>query len=162
MMSPQPSADRKLTKKQRKTLAFRERKGNKAGEEKDVDQEGENEAGDIPILEIQDEIDPEVVSVDAAKTVSKDKVTGPADAAKVAKKKRKREAGDEINENGGEGGSPVKAKKSKKSKKDVGEVAEGEGEGEGDEASKGSSKTKQRFILFVGEYIFRPVNCTAL
>lgn len=132
-MSVQPSsADRKLTKKQRKTLAFRERKGNKAGEPKDVDQEGENEAGDIPILEIQDEIDQEVVSVDAAKTASKDKVTGPADAAKVAKKKRKREAGDEINKNGGEGGSPVKAKKPKKSKKDVGEVAEGEGEGEGE------------------------------
>ncbi|KDQ17783.1 hypothetical protein BOTBODRAFT_172204 [Botryobasidium botryosum FD-172 SS1] len=152
-MSTQP-ADRKLTKKQRKILAFRERKGG-GGKKPEGGHEGEtDDAGDLPILEVQDEIDLglELAQEDTAKTRAKTQVTGPADEAKVAKKKRKRDVEGEINEDGEAGTPPAKTKKPKKSKEDAGETADG---GKADKPSKADSKSKQRYILFVGNLSYR-------
>jgi len=156
MMSiqPKPLTDRKLTKKQRKTLAFRERKGGGGKKTDDNNEGGNDDAEDLPILEVQDEIDQglELTQAETAKTRAKDKVIEPADEIKVAKKKRKRDIEGEINEDGEAAALPAKTRKPKKSKEDVGEAAEGEVV---DKSSKADSKSKQRFILFVGNLSYR-------
>ncbi|CDO73473.1 hypothetical protein BN946_scf185013.g108 [Trametes cinnabarina] len=143
------SAAQKLTKKQKKALAFRERKGK--GKPKSFD-ELDN---DVPVEENQDlaeaEVDAEAGAVEAparraagaqkAGAQAQDAVEG----GNAKGKKRKREDGAEQD---GVGAKEQKAKKKRKG-------ANGEGVDTGDEAegeskSSGKKDAKRRYILFVG------------
>ncbi|KAI0332024.1 hypothetical protein GY45DRAFT_1321573 [Cubamyces sp. BRFM 1775] len=138
----------KLTKKQKKALAFRERKGK--GKAKSFD-ELDN---DVPVEENQDlaevqdgeEADP----VEAPAGRAPDAKKGGAEDAEVLDggkkgKKRKREDGDG-QEQQQEGAKEQKSKKRKGADGqgvDAGDTADGESKGDG-------KKQKQRYILFVG------------
>lgn len=145
----------KLTKKQKKSLAFRER--SKHGKSKDgIDSEMVN---DIPIQENQDEAAIELGEVEAADVRRKDESTArPREGVRKAKaakddstvkgeveaqtpKKRKRSR--EESEVAVEGQVPRKRAKKP--------AREAEGGSEATEAEKtDKSSIKQRFILFVG------------
>ncbi|KAI0756756.1 hypothetical protein C8Q80DRAFT_1264775 [Daedaleopsis nitida] len=156
------SSAAKLTKKQKKALAFRERKGKSKSSAQTFD-EMDN---DVPVDENQDlaeaELDAEAVPVEAP--------TRPAAAAKKGdtqdadalggshkSKKRKREVEDEGTQDGGKrldedkeagvDGSASKPKEKKKRKDMDGAGVEVEG---GQTTEKAGSEGKQRFILFVG------------
>ncbi|KAF8078824.1 hypothetical protein FPV67DRAFT_80879 [Lyophyllum atratum] len=144
------SAPAKLTKKQKKGIAFRERKTGK-GRSKDEHLED----NDVPVLEDQDTLDVEGAPVEMEKMVggkeskpatqvsgSSDPVKGKRKAEKevTAQKKRKRDADAEVESV--EGKQPTKRKKpmddagASSEQKKVGPIPKSEG--------------KQRFILFVG------------
>lgn len=142
------SSEQKLTKKQKKALAFRERKGkSKASPEDAIDQD--EDAGDIPVDENQDRAEMEVAQMEVEKVSgkskkqlqqepkSKKKASGEEEGAA---KKRKRDATDDQ--------EPPPQKKKKKAAKTSGE------DGEDAEASESAAKPKapQRYILFIGEH----------
>ncbi|CAE6362137.1 unnamed protein product [Rhizoctonia solani] len=118
----------KLTKKQRKGIAFRERRG-KAGPSRD----GADEPADIPELEVQDE----QIKLSDEQTPKQPEVT-------VGKKRKRVPEDGQVNEDprNADGVSPkVKSKKRKTTK-----AADDSNE---NDVSKGDAKLK-RFILFVG------------
>ncbi|KAI0322167.1 hypothetical protein OF83DRAFT_1167828 [Amylostereum chailletii] len=127
----------KLTKKQKKASAFRERKGkNKAGEDETLD---------VPVAEDQDAAEAETAEpvdpappVKKAKGVEKEKKQKDGDEKSAKPAKRKREQGEE---NAGEAQEGQKKKRRKKAKG-------GEQSAEG-EQDAGDEKP-QRLILFVG------------
>ncbi|KAI0375253.1 hypothetical protein BV20DRAFT_960350 [Pilatotrama ljubarskyi] len=142
------SAPQKLTKKQKKALAFRERKGK--GKAKSFD-ELDN---DVPVEENQDlaevQVDEEPGPVEAPAGRAADAKKGGAQDADALDggnkgKKRKREEG---NAGDAEGAKEQKSKKKRKGADgagvDTGDAAEGDGQ------EDGKKKVKQRYILFVG------------
>ncbi|KAK7694973.1 hypothetical protein QCA50_002161 [Cerrena zonata] len=139
----------KLTKKQKKAQAFRDRKGK--GKSKASAEDLQN---DVPIAEDQDiaEID-DLETQETSQPVEERVVPSKESKEKVVGKKRKREQQEERPVSKKEGES----KKSKKRKGGDGEgVAVGvseDGEGASEEKSKKGKKgeaRQQRFILFVG------------
>ncbi|KAI0348345.1 hypothetical protein BDW22DRAFT_78062 [Trametopsis cervina] len=142
------SSTAKLTKKQKKALAFREHRGGK-GKQKATGEEGDN---DVPVMEDQNlaEVEAEGSRVESKANSAK----GGAGVAKVVeRKKRKREEGAEEEKGGDAEEKQTKGKgKKRKVEGDAGpdavEEKEG-GEADGVE-SKGKSMKQQRFILFIG------------
>ncbi|KAH0590958.1 hypothetical protein J132_07791 [Termitomyces sp. J132] len=153
------SATVKLTKKQKKGIAFRERKTGKR-RSKDGDGVHDSENNDVPVMEDQDALATEGPSMEVEETVEKkpkskstSKVSGSDNQAKG-----KRKADEE------EGDVSSKPKKRKRQDADVDVDAPDSGEekpvakrtksvGDGKESgqdTKVMAKTKQRFILFVG------------
>lgn len=138
----------KLTKKQKKALAFRERKGKgKAKTFDDLD-------NDIPVEENQDLAEAE--DFDPSPPLERPEGRPPSaqegegETSRNAKgKKRKRdektdEAGEEV-AGGGDGAKPSQGKKKRK-------VVDGQGIEAGKSAETNSAESsKQRYILFVGE-----------
>ncbi|KAH7930511.1 hypothetical protein BV22DRAFT_54083 [Leucogyrophana mollusca] len=160
------STAQKLTKKQKKGIAFRDRKSGKGKPKRPDD---ENYALDVPIVEdqdmagVQDSVVEDTQEGAAAATSvvanRKDKGKGKeksadvvADAAPtvvVGAKKRKREAAEAKGGADGKQGETEKPK-AKKRKGSAGEAIDllDEVNGAGSEAAKGQAK--QRFILFLG------------
>lgn len=151
------SSTPKLTKRQKKGIAFREGKG-KAKNQGDVEH-------DVPILELQDLIDGRTSDTEGGEDVQssqrsvggkgkgREEVVVQKEGEKtglvVATKKRKREVAEDAQGAGagdleGEEGQSGK-RKVKRTKGDAGDVLEDAEEGE----SK-TEKSKQRFILFLG------------
>ncbi|KAI0639656.1 hypothetical protein C8Q77DRAFT_1152619 [Trametes polyzona] len=139
----------KLTKKQKKALAFRERKGKgKAKSFDDLD-------NDVPVEENQDlaevQVGEEAAAVEAPAGRAKDakKAGAPdADAVEGGNKGKKRKREDEAAAVDGEGAKEQQQKPKKKRKgADGAGVAAGDA-GEG--AKQEGKKVKQRYILFVG------------
>ncbi|KIJ21948.1 hypothetical protein PAXINDRAFT_159934 [Paxillus involutus ATCC 200175] len=149
----------KLTKRQKKGVAFRERKQGKGkGKLKDTTDDLENN-NDVPILEDQvladDAQGPQSDQGDAEALVGKAKQRDQRDEREtgmgVAAKKRKWEVSEEEQETNRE--STKRGKRSHgDAVVDMGQVVEGEGEGEGEKEAKKEEeeKPKQRFILFLG------------
>ncbi|KAI0788686.1 hypothetical protein C8Q75DRAFT_769284 [Abortiporus biennis] len=150
--------DQKLTKKQKKALAFRDRKGKWKATSLDFEENA------VPIIE--DEDGDAVPEVEGEKNVEKSNEKSKAvmvEGSGKKEKKRKR------SEEEGEQGTQVEAVQEPKVKKQktktkaqtqskAKEGEEGEGESGGDDLDKEDSKVKskskanvkQRFILFVG------------
>jgi len=149
------SSNPKLTKRQKKGIAFRKGKG-KSKNQGDLEH-------DVPILELQDLSDGRASSEEGGEDIQgaqrsdggerkgrKEAVVqkdGEKEGLVVATKKRKREvaedaqgAGDLVGEDG-----PSGKRRVKRTKGDAGDVAEDVEQGE----SK-TEKSKQRFILFLG------------
>lgn len=130
----------KLTKKQKKAQAFRERKGR--SRVKDLDEDNA-----VPLAEDQDRV--EILSMEAR---TEDKPKQINDTSMVSKQghKRKRDQKDEHDSE----------PKSKKQKEGSGETVSGGSESQemqdarSEKKAKKSSKedVKQRFILFVGRF----------
>ncbi|KAI9060551.1 hypothetical protein FKP32DRAFT_1655868 [Trametes sanguinea] len=146
------SAAQKLTKKQKKALAFRERKGGKGkGKAKSFD-ELDN---DVPVEENQDLAEAEVDAAAGAVEAQTGRAPGAEEGgaqdegaverAAGKGKKRKREEGDGQD---GEGAKEKKGKKKRKGADGEGVDAGDDGEGEGKSGSK--KDVKRRYILFVG------------
>ncbi|KAG1749788.1 uncharacterized protein EDB91DRAFT_1046865 [Suillus paluster] len=152
------SSTLKLTKRQKKGIAFRELKQGKGKVKNQDDLEH-----DVPILEVQDLIDGRASSAEGGEDVQvtqrnaggkgkgREEIIqkeGEAKGLVVATKKRKREAAEEAQGAGkGEDGQPRK-RKVKRTKGDSGDVLE-----DAEEVEQGETKTeksKQRFILFLG------------
>ncbi|GLB35953.1 putative RNA recognition motif containing protein [Lyophyllum shimeji] len=149
------SVPAKLTKKQKKGIAFRERK---AGKGRSKHGAVHSEDNDVPVLEEQDTLDFGDASVEMENVVKGKKsnpatqVSGSSNPVKGKQKadeeigkskKRKRDAREEQDEEvdvTGEGKPSAKRKKS---------VGEAEGAGE-EVAPTPKSEGKQRYILFVG------------
>lgn len=151
----------KLTKKQKKGLAFRERKQGKQPKNKsNHGQSGRDETGlEVPVEENQDLASLQVHSmevqglacapisiskVDGGKGKGKAKDTGDKEVS-VKPKKRKREEGDA---NGVESDGP----RSKKKKGASGNVADESVVKTAPQKKRETNEGKQRFILFVGEF----------
>lgn len=149
------SSTPKLSKRQKKGIAFREGKG-KAKKQGDLEH-------DVPILELQDVIDSRASDEEGGegaqrsvggKGKGREEVVVQKDGEKkglvVATKKRKREIAEDAQGTGdleGEEGQSGR-RKVKRTKGDAGTVAE-----DAEEAEQGESKiekSKQRFILFLG------------
>ncbi|KAI0361356.1 hypothetical protein OH77DRAFT_1417595 [Trametes cingulata] len=142
------SAPQKLTKKQKKALAFRERKGK--GKAKSFD-ELDN---DVPVEENQDlaevQVDEEPGPVEAPAGRAADAKKGgaqDADALGAGHKGKKRKREDGSTEEA-EGAKEQKSKKKRKGADGAGVDAGDASEGDGKE--DGKRKAKQRYILFVG------------
>lgn len=140
-----PSSD-KLTKKQKKALAFRERKGK--GKAKDLDDDGM--ALDVPISEDQDIA--EIGDVDG----EEDGEEGDRQLEEVVRKagkKRKREDEVDVGKSG-DNSSEVDANRKKKKRKaasgDEAQDADAEGEETKKPVKASKADVKQRFILFIG------------
>jgi nucleolar protein 6 len=156
------SAPQKLTKKQKKGIAFRDRKTNKPRAYGDPTSLEDNE---VPVLEVQDladvPLDSPAVEVVAPKQVvpkSKEARKGKEKAKETvapapSQKKRKRddaavERDAVVAEQGQDGEEPEGPKrKKKKGSSGVAGIAGVAGAG----GKGGESEVKQRFILFVGE-----------
>ncbi|KAG6817726.1 hypothetical protein H0H87_004517 [Tephrocybe sp. NHM501043] len=159
------SAPAKLTKKQKKGIAFRERKTGKG--HKDKDGAYRSEDNDVPVMEDQDAALLEGPSVEVAKVVEGKKSKSTEDVSgSDSKAKGKRKAGAEDADT--DAGKPKKRKREDKdSNIDDAEHAEEkpaakrkkpvEGAGDSGPDKKVAKKTKpdgkQRFILFVGTYV---------
>ncbi|KAG1760364.1 hypothetical protein EDD22DRAFT_980642 [Suillus occidentalis] len=149
------SSTPKLSKRQKKGIAFREGKG-KGKKQGDLEH-------DVPILELQDVIDSRASDEEGGegaqrsvwgKGKGREEVVVQKDGEKkglvVATKKRKREVAEDAQGTGdleGEDGQSGR-RKVKRTKGDAGTVPE-----DAEEAEQGESKTeksKQRFILFLG------------
>lgn len=126
----------KLTKKQKKALAFRERKGKKAGDEDDL----------LAIPEADLAVEKEEISLEElVPLVPKER------------KKRKRDAEqedkDDVTKRNSEDSKEETLKKKKKRKLENGEAAEVKEDGQrGEEAP--AAKNATRYLLFVGELNF--------
>lgn len=149
------SSTPKLTKRQKKGIAFREGKG-KAKKQGDLEH-------DVPILELQDLIDGRASGEEGGegaerstwgKWKGREEVVVQEDGEKkglvVATKKRKREVTEDAQGTGDLEGENAQSgkRKVKRTKGDAGTVPE-----DAEEAEQGESKTeksKQRFILFLG------------
>jgi nucleolar protein 6 len=123
--------NQKLTKKQKKALAFRERKGKSKHILKDDD-----EGGDVPIDENQDLAEMESIQMEGQEEVGQDntlnsvgKKQTKTGVQSTSENKKKRKRDDDDNE---------ETQKSVKKKKKASD----------EESTKG---TPQRFILFIGE-----------
>lgn len=145
----------KLTKRQKKGLAFREGKG-KAKQQGDLEH-------DVPILELQDLIDSRASGEEGGEDIQvaqksvggkgkgREEVVVQKDGEKkglvVATKKRKREVTEDAPGTGDLEGESGK-RGIKRTKGDVGTVPEDAEEAE--QAESKTEKSKQRFILFLG------------
>jgi nucleolar protein 6 len=123
-----PESQQKLTKKQKKGLAFRERKGKR--KEVDID------VADLPVLEIQDDVVDEEPSVD--------------DHAQAGEKRKRQPQLDELDK-------PKEAKEKKLKKDDATSADVGKTASEdADVASaKKTRKRPPKYILFVGVSLVR-------
>jgi nucleolar protein 6 len=133
------SSTTKLTKKQKKALAFRERHGK--GKGKTV-----NEENDVPVMEDQDLAEAEVEDSRMAGE-ERDQKAEQRVAKVVEGKKRKRE------EDVLETKDDKRPTTTKKQKVETHNSEKANGAGEGDEVEpkpKGKGSKQQRFILFVG------------
>lgn len=140
------SSQQKLTKKQKKALVFRERKGkSKASPEDAIDQD--EDGGDVPVDENQDRAEMEVTQMEVEKDAGKGKKAVQQDPKSKktsageeegTAKKRKRDAGDDQ--------EPLQKKKKKAAKAPA-------VDGEDADVSEAVAKPKapQRYILFIGE-----------
>lgn len=154
------SGQQKLTKKQKKALAFRDRKGK--GKPQSFD-----DLDDVPVDENQDraevELGAEADAVEApagrapgAKKGAAQDAEALGDGDRGKGKKRKREEKPEGDEEAKEDGAGEKKTKKKRKGADGAGVAAGDAveedkeEGKKEEGKK--AQGKQRFILFVGEY----------
>ncbi|KAJ8586539.1 hypothetical protein M405DRAFT_743448 [Rhizopogon salebrosus TDB-379] len=156
------SSTPKLTKRQRKGIAFRELRSGKGKAKKldDLDH-------DVPILEVQDLTDSRASGAEGGEDVQdaqgiaggkgkgREKVVVQKEGEKkglvVATKKRKREEAAEDTQGAGEGereDSQSGKQKVKRRKGDAGDILEGAEEAE--EGETKIEKSKQRFILFLG------------
>lgn len=155
------SAAQKLTKKQKKALAFRERKTGKGKD--DAGDVGDN---DVPVMEIQDMADlpsneMEVAPVGEEKTKPRVEGSGKDDVKAKGKgkavesgaekvvdkpKKRKRDAVD-VEMGGGNAGQNVGTPKQKKPRV---KADDGGPETVAKDGDRKVVEVKQRFILFVG------------
>jgi nucleolar protein 6 len=132
------SSVQKLTKKQKKAAAFRQRKTTK-GKDVAVDS-GDVEDNEIPVMEIQDDLDDEAAPVEAVVDEAKDK--------KKADKKGKGKAKEDESK-------PAAASKKRKREEDTTEAdAEKPKKKKAVKAENTTKSTpkKDRFILFVGAY----------
>lgn len=156
------SSTPKLTKRQKKGIAFRELKSGKgkgkAKKLEDLDQ-------DVPILEVQDLVDSRASGAEDGEDVQgvqgnaggkgkrREKVVvqkeGEKNGLVVATKKRKRETAQESQgARGREGEEAESGKQSiKRRKGDAGDVLE---DAEAEQGETKVEKSKQRFILFLG------------
>lgn len=160
------SAPPKLTKKQKKGVAFRERKQGR-GKGKDAVDDVDN---DVPIQEDQDTADVQAVQVEGkgmvrSKGESKVKKQSKDVDAVVSEKQKKRKREAEPDE--GEGSTKKEAKDDTQADKPKRKKKKGPIDGDGAEtgvakaaAAKKPSQNemKQRFILFVGEYLLRVIS----
>lgn len=140
------SAPAKLTKKQKKALTFRERKG----KGKATAAEGQEE-NDVPVMEDQD-IAAYKMADNTLEDAQASKREDSGHTQVVGRKKRKRDTSEAIEQELEKGNS-----KKRKSGSDhaEAEVGEDKGEEETTQNKPSGSKTKskqQRFILFVGMY----------
>lgn len=161
------SSTPKLTKRQKKGIAFRELKLGKGKTKKldDLDH-------DVPILEVQDLADSRASGAEDGEDVQgaqehtggkgkgREKVVVSKEGEKkglvVAAKKRKRETAQEPQGTGeGEEGQSGK-QKVKRRKGDSGDVLE-DAEEEAEQGETKSEKSKQRFILFLGTIVLLEV-----
>ncbi|KAG5647542.1 hypothetical protein DXG03_008895 [Asterophora parasitica] len=154
------SAPAKLTKKQKKGIAFRERK---SGKGRRKDEAARSEDNDVPVMEDQDTLGLEGAGVEIQEVEGKTKGKGPAAMASVsgnqgqATGKRKADAEEQANDkpkkrkrdvDADVGGVEEERKDTKRKKL----LDESEESGEKKAAATKSEKSdgKQRFILFVG------------
>jgi nucleolar protein 6 len=160
------SSTPKLTKRQRKGIAFRELRSGK-GKAKKLDDLDHN----VPILEVQDLTDSRASGAEGGEDVQdtqgiaggkgkrREKVVVPKEGEKkglVVATKRKREEAAEDPQGAREGereDSQSGKQKVKRRKGDAGDILEGAEEAE--EGETKTEKSKQRFILFLG-MISRP------
>ncbi|KAH9837006.1 uncharacterized protein C8Q71DRAFT_857333 [Rhodofomes roseus] len=148
------SSAQKLTKKQKKALAFRERKGKSKAKVED-----EDEDNDVPVLEEQDTLEAEGAAgavEDEAKPArhaatarAKDEGVLGSDQSTKPKKRKREEEGEAALDDG------AKQKQKKKKRRvadgeDGAAVADGIKQEAGEQDGEGKGKTKQRFILFIG------------
>lgn len=133
----------KLTKKQKKALAFRERRS------KGKSKATSDDDNDIPIMEDQDLAEAEVVD-SGVEGQEGGQIADTGMAKVVESKKRKREEMAREDENETEA-KRSKTKKASRLKADTGYVSVEQEDGEANEmASKGRGVRQQRFILFIG------------
>lgn len=135
------AADKKLTKKQRKAVAFRQKKSGKHAHASDS-----VAANDVPVLEVQDDADDAGDKVEGA-------AMGEGKDAKYTEKGAQGKAKAQVSSDV----APVRA--DKKRKRGVGDDDVVDDAQQVEAAPKKKKKTdketgKQRFILFVGEYSF--------
>jgi nucleolar protein 6 len=138
------SSTPKLTKKQKKGIAFRESKGARKNGIRTNSSRMEN--NEVPILEIQENRDAEDVEMESGDVLPEKK--GP-NAAPVTKDKGKGKVVEQTEES-------VQASTSKKRKRNsdsgTGKVKRGtKEEGDAPKKKKKGNDEKQRFILFVGK-----------
>ncbi|KAI0066460.1 hypothetical protein BV25DRAFT_1820410 [Artomyces pyxidatus] len=156
---PPPADTPRLTKKQKKASAFRDRKTGKPSKSTHTD-DADELAHAVPVAEDQDVADAALSEAegaprdDAARTRAK-RGGGGQDAAVVApSKKRKRgaegEGGPGAPAEGADSGGQKKRKRKGGAEQDVGVSAGDEAEGGEEVKGKGKEKGKQRLILFVG------------
>ena len=136
----------KLTKKQKKALAFRERKGKSRAKPGDAF----DEDNAVPVTE--DQAVSEVLQVEGGEVDEPEERSDPPVVQKQSKKRKRDENGTEEEQN-------IQSKK-KNRKAGSGEAASGEVEDEEEaaEATPEDKKSKasvkdQRFILFVGAHV---------
>ena len=155
------SALQKLTKKQRKSLAFREKKGK--GKAANVD----DEARDIPVLEnldlesegvpnpiVYEALSNDILQLNSASKKGKEKdhegSLEQKSGGKAREQSRKRKRSQQEAEDAGEAGrSSPKLKKPKSAPQSRDENNEGT---ESEERKKGKEEKKARYILFVGMF----------
>lgn len=159
------SATVKLTKKQKKGIAFRERKTG-ARRSKDGNGTHNSEDNDVPIMEDQDALAAEGAPMEmeeadqGKKSKSASKVSRDDDRAKGKHKATADEEGDTDTERSGK----TKKRKRQDADVDVPDVAADEKPvakrkksveeaGESGQNTKVAAKSKQRFILFLGEKV---------
>ncbi|EIM92298.1 uncharacterized protein STEHIDRAFT_89201 [Stereum hirsutum FP-91666 SS1] len=160
-----PDSSKQLTKKQKKALAFRERSGKPGKSGSSRTSKREDEILDVPVSENLDEAeaeadgaagaDAEVHEVSKPKEVvakgkgkGKEKARKEGDVTKDETKSKKRKRDGEADEGQGENGDgEVEGKEGKKAANADGEGAAGSEDRTKEDAK---DKTKQRFILFVG------------
>ncbi|EPQ60495.1 hypothetical protein GLOTRDRAFT_68163 [Gloeophyllum trabeum ATCC 11539] len=146
-------SSQKLTKKQKKAIAFRERKG-KGKAQASLD-DGSN---DIPVQEDQELASLQAADVEREEKHTRHKDDHPAAAGpggelvgKARKRKREQDAEGKSKETEGqaeqEEGAQTPAKKKRRASKGV---EEGKGKAESDAQEKDLKKEKARYILFVG------------
>lgn len=131
-------AEPRLTKKQKKGIAFRERKGkNKAAPD---------EPADIPELDIQDELESTIdVPASERSGAPEGGISGPESQGKKRKRAGTSDTGDQTGVDPPET-EKTSGKKSKKRKtQDSGKTQETEGE-----AAEPAEAKAKKFILFVG------------
>ncbi|EPT04043.1 hypothetical protein FOMPIDRAFT_87560 [Fomitopsis schrenkii] len=149
------SSAQKLTKKQKKALAFRERKGKSKGKAQAADDVEDN---DVPVLEDQDALEAEAEAGPVEDAPQPAKHAGAARAAdasvlgdgqpKQTKKRKREEEEDEAAVGDGQPKQKQKKKKRRSNGEDGAAVTEG---GDAEEpVGEGKEKAKQRLILFVG------------
>jgi len=141
------SSSDKLTKKQKKALAFRARKG--TGKAKDLDSDGM--ANDVPVAEDQDLA--EIGGLDGQED-GEEGGRKLEEVVRKAGKKRKREDEVGVGEGGGDK-AELDAKRKQKKRKAVDEDQGGDDQDAqkqeaGSSVKRSKADVKQRFILFVG------------
>ncbi|KAL0580802.1 hypothetical protein V5O48_001178 [Marasmius crinis-equi] len=139
----------KLTKKQKKALAFRERKTGKGGKNAGNDMEG----NEVPEMEVQDDVDAQADEAKAAEEEGEEEKGDRIQKEDVALRKKSKGKAKEQQKDGEEAGATAhKGKKRKRENEGEGKGGEGETKSEDSKSSK-RRKTegdKPRLILFLG------------